>query len=61
MIAFIFGSAPAAVARISAMFAGSSASASPISVMIERPRTRIQQWTAAITSGTVDIPTTSAP
>ena len=29
--------------------------------MTERPKTRRPQWAATITSGTVDIPTTSAP
>ena len=30
-------------------------------VMHEMPRTRTPMWRAAITSGTVDIPTASAP
>lgn len=56
-----FGSALAAVARISSMFTGWRASGRHRSVMIESPKTRIPAWTATITSGTVDMPTTSAP
>jgi hypothetical protein len=41
--------------------AGSSASGRHWSVMIEIPITRIPSCTATITSGTVDMPTTSAP
>ena len=56
-----FGSASAAVARISSMLAGFRASGRHRSVTIDRPSTRMPAWTATITSGTVDMPTTSAP
>ena len=55
------GSARPAVAMIRPMSAGSSASGRHWSVMIEMPMTRMPSCTATITSGTVDMPTTSAP
>ena len=58
---FSCGSAALATAMILATFAGSKASGRHMSVTIENPTTRIPQWTATITSGTVDMPTTSAP
>ena len=56
-----FCSALAAVARMSWSTTGSKASGRQISVTTERPRLRSPQWTPTITSGTVDMPTTSAP
>src|SRR5439155_22003117 len=56
-----FFSAAFAVAMISARFTGSSASGRHVSVTIDSPRHFSPQWTATITSGTVDMPTTSAP
>src|SRR5256886_12282620 len=55
------GSAPRATAMICSTDAGASASGRHWSVMIDTPSTRIPTCTAAITSGTVLIPTTSAP
>ena len=54
-------SASLATAMISSMRTGLSASGRHMSVMIEKPRTFMPAWTATKTSGTVDIPTTSAP
>ena len=43
------------------MLAGSRASGKHMSVITDSPSTRIPACTATITSGTVDMPTTSAP
>src|SRR5262249_40808513 len=56
-----FFSAALAVAMISGRLAGSSASGRHMSVTTEMPRVRSPAWTATMTSGTVDMPTTSAP
>src|SRR5687768_4401258 len=56
-----WGSARDATAMISSSVAGSRASGRHRSVRIEIPSTRIPAWTATMTSGTVDMPTTSAP
>ena len=50
-----------AIARIFSRFAGSNSSGRHMSVMIEIPSTRMPPWAATSTSGTVDMPTTSAP
>src|SRR6185503_767967 len=55
------GSASRAMAMILSTDVGSSASGRHMSVMIENPRTRRPWCTAVITSGTVLIPTRSAP
>src|SRR5580765_1648591 len=55
------GSARLATAMIFSRLAGSRASGRHWSVMIEIPSTFIPSCTATMTSGTVDIPTTSAP
>src|SRR5262249_26994013 len=54
-------SAQLAVAMISARTTGSRASGKHMSVTTDKPRFRKPAWTPTITSGTVDIPTTSAP
>ena len=54
-------SASLATAMISSMRTGCKASGRHMSVTIENPRTFMPAWTATRTSGTVDIPTTSAP
>src|SRR6266542_974123 len=56
-----FFSASLATAMISSSFAGSRASGRHISVTTDRPRMRMPSWTPTMTSGTVDMPTTSAP
>src|SRR6185437_3462488 len=55
------GSVRFATAMTRSTVSGSSASGRHRSVMIDRPRTRMPPCTATSTSGTVDIPTTSAP
>src|SRR5205085_3274285 len=55
------GSAPRATAMICSTDVGVSASGRHWSVMIDTPSTRTPRCTAAITSGTVLMPTTSAP
>src|SRR5207247_683496 len=55
------GSAARATAMICSTDVGASASGKHWSVTIDTPSTRIPTWRAAITSGTVLIPTTSAP
>src|SRR2546430_8540190 len=55
------GSEERATAMICSTDVGASASGKHWSVTIDTPSTRIPMWRAAITSGTVLIPTTSAP
>src|SRR3989442_6819422 len=55
------GSAASATAMIRSTDAASSASGRQRAVMMDNPSTRIPAGTAAVTSGTVLMPTTSAP
>src|SRR5262249_21714715 len=56
-----FSSAAFATATISSWLTGARASGRHMSVTTENPSTRSPLWTPTITSGTVDMPTTSAP
>src|SRR5260221_289116 len=55
------GSAPRAMAMISSTLTGCNASGRQTSVTTENAMTRSPQCAATMTSGTVDMPTTSAP
>lgn len=57
----ICGSAFEAADIISSTFTGDKLSGKHSSVIIDKPNTLIDEWFATITSGTVLIPTTSAP
>src|SRR5258707_4386475 len=51
----------AAISSTSSWFSGASVVPAAMLVTQEIPRTRISLWRAAMTSGTVDMPTRSAP